>query len=81
MTTRVESYRNHARAMAEAEHKPECERRVPDWLHARDMHFYFTGYDDPGPRPEPCPGCITDDERELWRRLADEADEYLGRQP
>ena len=32
-------------------------------------------------KPPPCDGCISDADRALWQRLADEADAYLDREP
>jgi hypothetical protein len=73
--------------MAEADHSPECDqafdlarnrwnylRMFGEWLEDRGW----------GPRPtDPpvrCPGgCITDTDRALWKRLADEADAHLNR--
>lgn len=55
----------HARAMSTAEHKPECHRYLP-------RHMYPK-------RPDPeCPGCVTDDDRALWKQQADELEAYLA---
>jgi hypothetical protein len=57
------TFRDHARKMAEAEHKPECPY----------------GWADGSGLPDcPCPGCIPDADRALWARLADEVDAYLS---
>ena len=58
------TFRDHARRMAEAEHKPECKRPRPVYGWATSA-------------TPPCPGCVTDADRALWRRLADEVDAYL----
>lgn len=58
----------HARTMVTADHRPEC------W----GTELRHWGPLKVRPNPE-CPGCVTDAERDLWRRLADEVDAYLGR--
>lgn len=61
----LETFRDHARRMAAADHQPDCTGRniFGDTIH-----------------PEPtCPGCVTSTDRELWTRLADEADAFLNR--
>lgn len=63
------AFRNHARAMSTAEHKPECLIDCQDWRGIRSFKMPRHG----------CPGCVTDAERALWARLADEADAYLHR--
>lgn len=62
------TFRDHARAMVDADHKPECaEERKGSWG-ATYLH-----------RPDStCSGCIPDAERALWTRLADEVDAYLA---
>lgn len=91
MTTRVESYRNHCRKMAESGHAPSCpwsnpararrESGAPIWVpdyHDKDglpVGRHLAGF---APEIPPCDGdCIPDHERALWRQLADEADAYL----
>jgi hypothetical protein len=62
----LETFRDHARHMAGAEHKPDCSgrNRFGDTI-----------------RPEPtCDGCVTSTDRSLWTRLADEADAWLNSQ-
>lgn len=61
------AFRDHARQMATATHGPECLTRLHPWLKAT-------------PRPG-CHGCVTDDDRALWARLADETDAYLHLEP
>lgn len=67
----LERFRDHCREMAEAEHKPECRVFVevkpwPRWAPAHWQH----------PDPD-CLGCNLSDDRDLFRRLADEVDAYL----
>lgn len=53
----------HARAMAKAQHKPDCQ------LVRRDRVYPI--------RPNPaCAGCVTDADRVLWRQIADELAAY-----
>lgn len=61
----------HCRVMAGSDHKPTCVGHLPTrWGWAREQ------------RPDPrCPGCVTDADRELWTRLADEVDAYLDPHP
>jgi len=63
------TFRDHARAMAGAQHKPECLTECLDWRGIRKFTLPRHG----------CPGCVTDADRELWTRLADEADAWLAR--
>jgi len=56
-------FRDHARAMATAKHRPECMVRDNPWTKTHPT---------PG-----CAGCVTDEDRALWSRLADEATAYL----
>lgn len=68
----LSDFRDHARAMATAEHRLECSRRI---RHARSW-----GIRETVTHPDPdCPGCVTDADRALWARLADEAAAYLHR--
>ena len=54
--------------MATAPHSPECWADVKDpWGWQKRVY----------PNPE-CIGCISDTDRTLWARLADEIDTYLG---
>jgi hypothetical protein len=61
----------HARAMSTVEHAPEClgenptPGEWPRWVHPDSA----------------CPGCVTDADRALWARLADEVDAYLAPEP
>ncbi len=80
------AFRDHAAAMAEARHKPECpslrKRRPiygPDYIGENGKVYgsHQVGWDE----PPACPGCVTDEDRALWTRLADEADRYLYREP
>jgi hypothetical protein len=67
----LRTFRDHADRMATAEHKPECQRLGYKTIHGRT--FYRTESPDPL-----CPGCVTEADRVLWRRLADEVDAYLS---
>lgn len=60
----------HARAMATAEHTPECTGHRPSrWGWALEVH------------PDPaCPGCVTDADRALWAQIAGELEAHLARQ-
>jgi len=91
----LSAFAEHARKMATAQHKPECcqcgagyccgcighPNMHPHW----DKHGVPTGWPEhaetcPGnPCAPPCPGCVTDADRALWTRLADEADAWLAR--
>lgn len=73
------AFRDHARRMAAARHTPDCARRLAKWEAAESAHRWLMDKPDPGPRPE-CHGCITDADRALWVRLADETDAYLARE-
>lgn len=70
--------RDHCRRMATAQHKPECpslERRRDRWALADDnSHLTWV----PAPPRRECAGCVTDTDRALFARLADEIDRYLG---
>jgi hypothetical protein len=61
------AFGDHAWKMTTALHRPECLTRLHPWLKAT-------------PRPG-CTGCVTDDERALWIRLAEETDSYLTTHP
>ena len=60
----------HARAMSTAEHAPEC--RAEDAWGLRHIVPRWQ-YPDPA-----CPGCVTDADRALWARLADEMEAYMA---
>lgn len=88
--TALTTLRDHARAMATAQHKPECPVDLPfpdafTWRSLRcgreDGHkaHRFERNDLRWNCPGRCPGCVTDDERALWKQQADELDGYLGR--
>jgi hypothetical protein len=62
----------HARAMSTTEHVPECLGENPVHPHPA------LGWIHPDPA---CPGCVTDADRALWARLADEVDAYLAPEP
>lgn len=59
------AFRDHARGMAKAVHRPDCLVRSAPWLKAVPTAG--------------CTGCVTDDDRALWKRLAAETDAYLSR--
>lgn len=76
------TFAQHARAMSTAQHTVDC-TGTPELVaaRARDIRGYraIFGEDHPKLAPiEPCPGCVTDPDRELWGRLADEVDAYLS---
>lgn len=56
-------FRDHARRMAHATHRPECLTRPAPWL-------------KPAPA-NGCDGCMPAADRVLWSRLADEIDRHL----
>ena len=68
----------HARAMSTARHTPECppRDRLPRWVNEHDDDLRIIGGHE---GPPPCPGCVTDAERALWGRLADEMEAYMAR--
>lgn len=69
--------RDHMRAMAAAEHKPECPARNSgggSWELDETQSFMHWV---PSLAPPTCAGCVTSGERELWTTLADEIDVYL----
>lgn len=77
----LSSFRDHARAMSTAEHKPEC-TGTPERIASRerDRRGYRAIFREEHPKLpplEPCLGCVTDTDRALWLRLADEVDAYL----
>lgn len=91
----LEEFRDHARRLSTAEHRDAPCRRTrftrgttlgtPTWhmscerTDGHDRHPWTTDrfdWDCPGL----CGGCMTDAERSLWRRLADEVDEHLDMQ-
>ena len=59
---------DHYRRMADADHRPDCH---VEWAEGWDIRRRVT------PNPD-CPGCVTDTERDQWRRLADEAERHLA---
>lgn len=81
-------FRDHAAAMARAEHKPECPSLHPvpwppgGWVptDGEDSMNGLTWIGPPPPPPE-CSGCLTDADRALFARLAGEVDAYLAPQP
>lgn len=75
----LSTFAAHARAMASAEHTPECVERLVKWDRREALRRYVD-IPDPGPRPT-CPGCVTDDDRARWAALADEVDAYLDPHP
>lgn len=69
MPTDLTRFLTHAREMTTAIHRPDCPRVASGPLQE-------------GSRTRPrCPGCVTDADRALWVRLADEGDRYLGLTP
>lgn len=93
MTTRLESFRDHCARMAVAEHKPECpmltwrEPYWPSWIPVYGEDGIPAQLKWAGPKPTTgefvrptCDGCLTDDDRALFRQLAAEVDTYLDGQ-
>ena len=67
----LEQFLRHCRAMSTAEHKPECRRA--------DHLARCWGIREAWTHPDPaCTGCVTDADRALWARLADEVEAYLS---
>lgn len=67
------AFRDHARTMSRRTHRPDC----PLWKKVGEFaHLCSDSCTHPEPR---CPGCVTNADRELWKRLADEVDAYLSR--
>ena len=71
MSTDLEDFGAHARYMSTAEHRDDC--RAED---AWGLRHIVPRWEHPDPT---CPGCVTDTDRALWARLADEVDAWLGR--
>lgn len=82
--TDLERFRDHARQMSTAEHKPECPWSRPKECEPKPIwrggitSLQWLGMTEPPPL---CAGCVTDADRLLWARLAAEADAYLDREP
>jgi hypothetical protein len=82
--TELELFRNHCAHMADAWHSQDCvaesAQKRSRWQHLNLFGEWLSTW---GPRPtEPptyCPGrvCISDADRDLFRRLAAEVDTYL----
>jgi hypothetical protein len=79
-------FRDHCRAMATAEHKPECEWWSLGLVKATNgQRIAFERlFDEPeGSRGRVvhCLGCVSDSDRALFGLLAAEVDDYLAPQP
>lgn len=76
------AFGTHARVMATADHKPECAgtpERIADRARRRVGYLRLFREAPPEVQPiDPCPGCVSDADRALWARLADEVDAYLN---
>ena len=83
----LETFRDHYRKMAKSEHRPECAHLIPEpdrlpW----DLVYSSDGIPESlqwrGPKPPwspaPCDCGLSDDERALFARLADEIDAHLS---
>lgn len=68
MTSDLERFRDHARDMADATHRPDCTGIREGRWGPLAVH----------PHPD-CGGCVTDDDRVIWTRLATETEVYLAR--
>lgn len=77
-------FRDHCRRMSTAEHKPECpsltarEPHWDAWILAEDGKSMTWRGPKPPWTPPTCDGCLTDADRALFERLADEVDAYSG---
>lgn len=82
------SLRDHARRMSTAVHRDDCNRRHRTAGHGHscadetphDAHTWaHETYDELTWRcPGLCGGCLPDNERRLWRQIADEIAAYLA---
>jgi len=89
MSTQLERFRDHCHRMADADHKPDCPSltaREPywppgGWVATHPDKGEMAGLSWIGPKPAwtppSCDGCLSDGDRDLFRRLAAEADIYL----
>ncbi len=84
MSRNLDTFRRHARQMVDAEHAPDCPHitaRKPFW-HAWTLtpDGQSMSWNGPEPKwePPPCSGCITDEDRAMWARLATEVDRIDG---
>ena len=69
MSDDLTTFRDHCARMAKAEHVPECLIDCClDWRGIRPFQI---------PSPH-CTGCVTDADRALWQRPAQEVDDYLA---
>lgn len=67
------TFRDHCRAMSDAKHRPECFTLAPQgnqWWFGKRIPIAYC-----------CEGCVTDADRALFARLADEVDGYLDPHP
>lgn len=80
------TFRDHCRKMAKAEHRPECAHLRPEpYWQAWTVVYGADGIPESmqwrGPKPAwsppPCDCNLSDDERELFARLAGEIDAHL----
>lgn len=85
MTRRIETFRDHCRKMAAAEHKPDIcptltatppERLIPKYEGGEFWGFYVN-IEAFSWKPPHCPGCNTESDRALFAQLAAETDRYL----
>jgi hypothetical protein len=81
----LERFRDHCRTMAaEDAHTPECVAATNEagrrWDYLRMFREWRLSWGErPDGPPMPCPGgCISDADRLLFSRLADEVDAYLA---
>ena len=81
----LSEFGKHARAMSTRQHTEPCPWVNPAkakrdsgraiWQLAEDQSaLHLVGFEATIPA---CPGCVTDADRALWARLADEVDAYL----
>ena len=83
----LSKFRDYAHVMAQGGHTDQC---VADQAEAGRRWSYFRMFREwlpdwgprPGGPPNPCGGgCASAADRDLWRRLAAEVDDYLAPQP
>lgn len=85
--TGLTDFAAHARDMAKSKHQDDCPDQQPPVMDGftatceqpqpHDRHPWFK-FDLSWTCPGVCGGCMSDTERDLWQRLADEIDQHLA---